>query len=417
MPAFLTDIAHWFGRNVRKNHTGIVIGLLISVLLIVALWDRMVFTVPPGHTGVLYRRFEGGTVTDHVYGEGFHVIFPWDRFFIYDTRFQQLSETFDALTRDGLRLSVEVTFRFRPLPSEVGLLHKLVGPNYVNVLIVPDMGARVREQIADKLPEEVYSTKRVEIQDRLLAEMHHLLGVNAEGTLIQRTEFIDLDNVFIREVLLPATLQQAMIQKNQQLQLMLGYDFRLQRENKEAERKRIEAAGIRDFQNIVKDGITDKYLAWKGIDATVQLAQSPNTKIVIVGNSKNGLPLILGDAASGPNSAASAARNLSSIDPGLSLPMPDNMPTNVAPEIGDASLSPVQTGPNPALTGNNDKVGPGTAVGGHRPDPGITSTASSKPPPDPEVVPTMPSGMPSTYLETVAPAASRSSQLSRGAPN
>jgi prohibitin 2 len=430
MPGFLKKTAHRIGTYIRGSHTGIVISLLIGVLLIFALWGRMVFTVAPGHTGVLYRRFEGGTVTNHVYGEGLHVIFPWDRFFIYDTRFQQVTETFDALTRDGLRLNIEVTFRFRPLPDEVGLLHKLVGPNYVNVLIVPDMGARVREQVADKLPEEVYSTKRVDIQDRLLEEMHKLLGVNPEGTVIQRTEFIDLDNVLIREVLLPSTLQEAMIQKNQQLQLMLGYDFRLQRETKEAERKRIEAEGIRDFQNIVKDGITDKYLAWKGIDATLQLSQSPNTKIVIIGNSKNGLPLILGNVDSGASaSGVPVLPSQSSAEPSLSLPTPDAMPTSVAPSTGDAQAPAIKTGPNPGAAEPGDKPSADAGSTGHRPDPGVAGTVSSgadpgkgsapssspatgangkSPVPEPEVVPVMPQGTPSVYTAGSAPAAPKS---------
>ena len=114
-------------------------------------------------------------------------------------------------------------------------------------------------------------------------------------TLLQRVEFVELDEIFLRDVQLPESLQKSMVEKNQQLQMMLEYDYRIEREKKESERKRIEAEGIRQFQDIVKDGITDRYLMWKGVDATLQLAQSTNSKVIVIGAGKTGLPILLGN--------------------------------------------------------------------------------------------------------------------------
>jgi regulator of protease activity HflC (stomatin/prohibitin superfamily) len=301
------------------------LGGLLFLLIIAVLSPRMFITIPAGHEGALFRRFQGGTDVEQAYDEGFHIIWPWNTMYIYDVRFQNQSSKFDAHTSDGLNLIADVAFRFRVTRRNVPLLHKYIGPDYVQKLILPSLGARVREEVSRHTPEEVYSTKRLEIQQRIRDGMRREFEMDPEAdTLLQRVEFVELDEIFLRDVELPESLQKSMIEKDQQLQMMLEYDYRIEREKKESERKRIEAEGIRQFQDIVKDGITDRYLMWKGIDATLQLAQSPNSKVIVIGNTKTGLPILLGnlDTSLSPptGSAPASAASKSSLTPLVNTP-------------------------------------------------------------------------------------------------
>jgi regulator of protease activity HflC (stomatin/prohibitin superfamily) len=301
--AAYTRLVDW----IDKHLLSLGLGGLLFLLLIAALSPRMFITVPAGHEGALFRRFQGGTDVEQAYDEGFHVIWPWNTMYIYDVRFQNQSYVFDAHTSDGLNLRADVAYRFRVTRRNVPLLHKYIGPDYVEKLILPSLGAIVREEVSRHTPEEVYSTKRLEIQQRIRTAMRREFEMDPEAdTLLQRVEFVEIDEIYLRDVELPESLQKSMVEKNQQQQMMLEYDYRIERERKESERKRIEAEGIRQFQDIVKDGITDKYLMWKGIDATLQLAQSPNAKVVIIGGGKTGLPILLGnlDATIAPTTPA-----------------------------------------------------------------------------------------------------------------
>jgi regulator of protease activity HflC (stomatin/prohibitin superfamily) len=301
--AAYTRLVDW----IDKHLLSLGLGGLLFLLLIAALSPRMFITIPAGHEGALFRRFQGGTDVEQAYDEGFHVIWPWNTMYIYDVRFQNQSYVFDAHTSDGLNLRADVAYRFRVTRRNVPLLHKYIGPDYVEKLILPSLGAIVREEVSRHTPEEVYSTKRLEIQQRIREAMRREFEMDPEAdTLLQRVEFVEIDEIYLRDVELPESLQKSMVEKNQQQQMMLEYDYRIERERKESERKRIEAEGIRQFQDIVKDGITDKYLMWKGIDATLQLAQSPNAKVVIIGAGRTGLPILLGnlDATIAPTTPA-----------------------------------------------------------------------------------------------------------------
>ncbi|HEV2547118.1 MAG TPA: prohibitin family protein [Stellaceae bacterium] len=334
------------------------LGILLVLLLVAALSPRIFITVPAGHEGALFKRFSGGTDVEQAYDEGFHIIGPWNNMYIYDVRFQNQSSKFDAHTSDGLNLRADVAFRFRVQRRNVPLLHKYIGEDYVEKLILPSLGARVREEVARHTPEEVYSTKRLEIQDRIREGMRKEFAMDPEAdTLLQRVEFLELDEIFLRDVELPESLQKSMVEKNQQLQMMLEYDYRIEREKKESERKRIEAEGIRQFQDIVKDGITDRYLMWKGIDATLQLAQSSNSKVIVVGSGKTGLPILLGnlDAVIAPPTTAEGGSGNAATDAKALAPL-----TNTPAESGsDKKATSTTTTPlsgSPRTEGNGAPV-------------------------------------------------------------
>lgn len=224
-------------------------------------------------------------------GEGFHLVSPFSSIYKYDLREQQMQERLDVLANNGLAISLDTSVLYHPVPMELYQLHTEVGPNYYDVLIGPILRSRARKVVGRYSPEEVYSTKREEVEREIFQEITRKL----EGKHLQ------IDAILIRDVHLPKIVEDAINRKLEQEQRALAMAFVLDRERQEAERKRIEAAGIADFQQIISKGLTDKLLQWKGIEATEKLALSPNSKTVVIGSGKGGLPIILNPEGSGPS--------------------------------------------------------------------------------------------------------------------
>lgn len=286
-------------RWLKRNATSLYIFLFFIVLALIALAPQMFITIPAGHTGVLWLRFFGGTVVDRTYGEGMHLIFPWDEMYVYDARLQNNARIYDTISSNGLAMQVDIAVRYRINPETSGMLHKLVGPNYAEILVYPEIGSHARELISRYTPEQLYTETRAFIQAEILERMVNELGSSLINQSFQG-RLVSVEDVLIRSVALPERVAEAIERKTEQYQVMLEYDFRIAREEKERERKRIEAEGIREFQDIVAKTITEEYLRLRGIDATMALATSHNSKIIIIGG-KDGLPVILNtgqDAAS-----------------------------------------------------------------------------------------------------------------------
>jgi prohibitin 2 len=271
-----------------------------TAIFLLYLLPDILFPVQPGEAAVVWHRFWGGTDTDDVYREGTHVQWPWDKVYIYDVRLQHLTQDMTVLSTDGLEVHVSTTTRFRVIPDHLGILHTHVGPNYKDTVLVPEIGAHVRNVVGRYDPEQLYTTRRELIQDEILdlLRRENQLTMFAGAAL---RELIYIEDVLVLGIRLPEKVEAAIEQKLTQRHEMLEYDYRIQKEEKEKQRKTIEAEGIRQFQDIVTEGISDRYLKWKGIDATLELAKSPNAKMVIIGNSQDGLPLILGPLESGPS--------------------------------------------------------------------------------------------------------------------
>jgi regulator of protease activity HflC (stomatin/prohibitin superfamily) len=259
----------------------------LAVFLLIAfmiLTSTTFLTINPGEKGVLFKRFSGGIDKENIYKQGFHVIMPWNKMYIYDVRVNEDFETMEVLSKNGLNIKVELSFRFFPQMERIGFLHDEIGPDYVSRIIKPEIRSATREVIGKYLPEELYSTKREAIQDEIFQTTSDAVD----------EKHIVLDAVLIREVTLPQTLQDAIERKLKQEQESLEYEFRLTSERKEAERIIIEAGAKSEANKILNASLTDKILQDKGIEATLELANSPNTKVIIVGSGDNGLPLILG---------------------------------------------------------------------------------------------------------------------------
>ena len=304
-------------RFVERWLPTIVIFLMVAALVIVVVFPRVVVTVPSGEVGVLWKRFEGGTVLDprELRDEGLHLIMPWDTLFLYNLRVQSLTETYNAISSDGVNMDVTINTRLRLQRDSVPALHQVVGPDYAKIL-GPQIASEMREVISHYTAEQVYSSARQEIQDKIRARAldklgHKMFEREGDGSWYNAAlrDTVVLYDTLLYGIELPESVIAAINRKAEQYYISEEYKFRIEREKKESERKRIEAEGIRDFQQIVSKGISDSYLRWRGIEATLQLAQSNNSKVVIFGSSKDGLPIILGNASAAappPESGAGA---------------------------------------------------------------------------------------------------------------
>jgi regulator of protease activity HflC (stomatin/prohibitin superfamily) len=238
-------------------------------------------TVESGHRGIVFKALGGGTSRE-VLGEGLHVIPLWNRVIQYDTRVHEMKEQLSVLSSNGLPLRVEASVRFRPDLDELYELQTQIGTDYDSKLIAPIVRSEARKVFGRYQPEEIYSTKREEIEQQIYTEVTRAL----------QGKHIVVEAVLIRDVELPEAIKTAISDKLAEEQRAQKMKFTLDRERQEAQRKQIEADGILKYQNIVRQGLTPEYLQFKGIEATERLAASPNTKLVIVGNPKGGLPLI-----------------------------------------------------------------------------------------------------------------------------
>ena len=258
-----------------------LLGLAFIGLLIVIFLFSAVTRVDSGAVGVLTLF---GRVTGEVLPEGMHLINPFKTNHEISIRTQELKETASVPSSEGLVIALDTSLIYHLNPDKAAEVYQKIGPRYVEVLIEPNLRSAIREATASHTANALYSGEREMVAKQIVAQLTDLLGQRG----------IIVESILLRDIQLPATLKSSIESKQQAEQEALAMNFRLQKETQEAQRKRIEAAGIRDFQQIVAQGISPQLLEWKGIEATESLAKSPNAKVVVVGGGKNGLPLILG---------------------------------------------------------------------------------------------------------------------------
>lgn len=272
----------WLNQMIYHRRRGLIITVLSLVLIFLFFAERVVIFIDSGEAGVQFKRFNGGTELDKTYGEGIHVIPPWNSMTVYDVRIQNQMAEFEVLSANGLKLLVNVSIRYRPIKDNLPDLHQQIGVDYASRIVYPEVESVVRQIFGQYLPYDIYSSQKFIIQNTVQ---------NAIFEVSER--FVELDELLITKITLPDLIRNAIEEKLEKEQVALGYQFRLDSEKLEAQRKRIEAEGIKDFQQIISSGITENYLRFKGIDATLKLAESENSKVIIVGGGKDGLPIIL----------------------------------------------------------------------------------------------------------------------------
>jgi regulator of protease activity HflC (stomatin/prohibitin superfamily) len=308
-------------RFVRHHLPSISVLLMAGLLIAIVLFPYVVITVPSGMVGVLWKRFNGydmycwcfvgrGTILDpqELRDEGLHIVWPWDKLYIYNLRLQSTTQTYNAITKDGVNVSVQVSIRFQLLHNPVGVLHKFIGPQYLASVVSPEIGSQTREVISQYTAQEVY-TSREAIQDRIRSNSQKSLGANLNN-LVQPDAMeqpdpkhyndflqnsIQILDTLVLSIELPPAIVAAINRQTEQYYQIQEFKYRVEREAQEAKRKQIEANGIAAFQKTVSQGISDSYLRWRGIEATLALAQSKNSKIVVIGSGRDGMPIILGN--------------------------------------------------------------------------------------------------------------------------
>jgi regulator of protease activity HflC (stomatin/prohibitin superfamily) len=262
-----------------------LIAVVLIVLILVLFGGRMFLVIETGERGVVFRPYTTGLDKENIYGEGFHIIAPWNKMYVYEVREQQRDEPMDVLDKNGLTISMDVTVRFNPVHNKIGNLYQQFGVNYINILVIPEVRSTVRQVAGRYTAEEIYSTKRAEVEQTIKSETREVLEEN----------FIDMRALLIRSINLPDQIKKAIEIKLEKEQEALAYEYTLQTEESEAERMRIEAEGIAAYNRIISSSITDKVLTQRGIEATLDLAESENSKVIVIGSGKDGLPLILGN--------------------------------------------------------------------------------------------------------------------------
>lgn len=263
-----------------------VVIVAIAALVLLGLSSSMFYTIQASERAVLFKKFSGGLDKINVIQPGLHVKAPWNDAIRFDVAESKAEEAMDVLDKSGLSITVDISVRFYPKFDKIGDIYERFRLGYINTLVIPEVRSTVRQVMGRFTAEEIYSTKRQEVEDAIRTETANVLGND--------TNNIQMTALLIRSINLPEKIKAAIESKLQQEQEALAYKFRLDREKSEAERKRIAAEGESTANKIINNSLTPSLLKMRGIEATLKLAESPNAKVVVIGQGKDGMPIILG---------------------------------------------------------------------------------------------------------------------------
>lgn len=301
----------------RTYRNGFALLTLLALFFVVLLWDEIVIPIGSGEKGVYWSRFFGGTL-DWDIGEGTFLKLPWDKIIVYNVRHQAVSDKTILLSVDGMALEIDWYLRFRPSQQRLPELHQTYGPDYGRLLIVPEVVSVLRRVIGNFRADQIYAEDEGVLLDLLFAGI--LKRMNGQPVI--------LDSMQIMRLNLPEKMASSIVAKLMEEQKHLSYKFKILAETQEANRKELEANGLRRFREI--SGVDP--LKWRGVEATVQLAQSPNTKIVIVGTGAKQLPLLLNADPTPVTQPVTGPIDLPV--PDLLVPMPKGEDAGPAPPQG-----------------------------------------------------------------------------------
>jgi len=249
----------------KINSTFIIAGAAVLILLLL-FGSRMYVILKPGEKGVMFRPYSTGLDKDRIFDEGFEIIAPWNTMIVYEVREQKVEETMDILDKKGLSIKIDVTVRFHPVFSKIGYIHAEFSQDYIQRLVVPEVRSSVRKVTGRYEAEEIYSTKHNEVEAAIINEAAEALNANN----------VNMKALLIRSIQLPDRIKNAI-------------------DEKEKQRKIIAAQGEAEANKIINSSLTRELLRMRGIEATIELSKSNNSKVVVVGSGKDGLPLILGN--------------------------------------------------------------------------------------------------------------------------
>jgi regulator of protease activity HflC (stomatin/prohibitin superfamily) len=261
----------------------IIITVALSLVGLIILFKSFVM-LGPTDRGIVFHTISGGLDVDEIYQPGVNIVAPWNEMIKFDVSEQKLDESMGVLSVDGLSIAVDISVRFKPIDDQIGYLYEQFKLNYEDKLVRQELRSIVRKVIGRYTPEELYSTKREEVETIMENQTKEILAIN----------HVELTALLIRSVQLPEKIINAIEAKLDQEQQSLAYKFRLEKEKSEAERKKIAAQGEATANEIINSSLTNNLLKMRGIEATTELSKSPNSKVIVIGNSEDGLPIILG---------------------------------------------------------------------------------------------------------------------------
>jgi len=270
----------WRDERLRLYLVGAAVVLGFFVLLF---WRMIFVVILPGHGGVIYDLFRGTRIGAYQ-REGLNVKLPWNRMYIYDLRLQRTLVKVHALSREGMIVDIDVTVLYRPIAEDLPRLHKAIGPEYVDRTVIPFTIGGVREYVARHDSQELYTVDAEALQQQIM---------NVTRDNLAR-HHVAISDVVLERLTLPKSVVEAIEQKLAQEQIAAAYGFRLEAEQAEAKRLEIKGSGLNRYYALVNGALSPSLLAWRGIEATVELSQSPNSKVIIIGSGKDQLPIILG---------------------------------------------------------------------------------------------------------------------------
>ena len=269
----------------NRKFLPIVIIAVVALVLVIAFSSSIFYNVAATERAVVFYKFGDGLDKENVVTPGFNVKAPWNDVFIYDVAEKKREEGMDVLDKNGLSIAVDITVRFYPVYDKIGFIHEQYNRGYEETLVIPEVRSSVRQVMGRYTAEEIYSTKRPEVEAAIKEETREVLSAPGNN--------VEMKSLLIRSIKLPDQIKMAIENKLKQEQEALAYQFRLEKEKSEAERKRIAAEGEATANKIINSSLTPELLRMRGIEATKEIANSPNAKVIVVGGGEDGLPLIL----------------------------------------------------------------------------------------------------------------------------
>lgn len=273
------DLQNYVKRLIPKGRKKflLIIALVFGLIVI----PKSITVIPAGHVGL--KDFFGN-VSDRTLSAGIHLVNPLLRIHKFSIRTQEVTEQANVPSKEGLSVHLDVSLLFSLNPERAAQVYKTIGPDYIRVVVIPQLRSIIRGVTASYEAKALYTSEREAISNEMFSHL--------KPPLLERG--MTVEKVLLRSATLPSILATAIEKKLEAEQQSEQMKFVLNKETQEADRKRIEAQGIADFQRIVTAGLTDSFLRWKGIEATSKLADSQNSKVVVIGSGKDGLPIILG---------------------------------------------------------------------------------------------------------------------------
>ncbi|PHY06356.1 MAG: hypothetical protein CK528_09470 [Alcaligenaceae bacterium] len=281
---------HW----IEHRLLAILFATVLLLSAVVVLFSRVVISVPAGFDAVLFRPLSQGVDDKLLLSEGIHLIFPWNKAFIYDSRIQIKKIDLDILTSDQLKSTITISYQYSVNRQTIPLLHKFVGEDYLEKLIIPEVSASTREIFATVPYQQAFTSGLGAALRSVAIDIEKDLMEKMSPGGLDSVKLINVRSIQVEGVTYPVAVQNAIQDKLIQEQQAQALNFQVAAARLEAERKVIEAEGIKKFQDIVNPGLTDNYLKLRGIEATLKLAESNNSKVILFGSPSTGLPLILG---------------------------------------------------------------------------------------------------------------------------